>query len=128
MPAGAIAPAARTWFIVAVVLGLLNAAVGAAYYLRIVAAMYFRAPPAAPAPAAPSGRGPRLAALACTALVLAIGFYPRPWITAAGTAAEPGPAGGDVKRSAARRRGTLGAQSPTALARKAVAGPAFVVQ
>ena len=58
-----VAPAAgdsshlRTWFIAAAVMGLLNAAVAAAYYLRIVAAMYFRPLAAAPAPGAAPARG-----------------------------------------------------------------------
>ena len=88
VPAGGAPAGARAWFITAAVLGVLNAAVGAAYYLRIVAAMYFREPAAAPA--APPSAGPRLAAIVCTALVLAIGFYPPPWIAAAGAATGAG--------------------------------------
>ncbi len=88
VPAGGVSANARAWFIAAAVLGLLNAAVGAAYYLRVVAAMYFREPLAAHG--ARPAAGPRLAAIACAALVLAIGFYPRPWIAAAGTATGAG--------------------------------------
>ena len=84
VPAGGVSANARAWFIAAAVLGLLNAAVGAAYYLRVVAAMYFREPLAAHG--ARPAAGPRLAAIACAALVLVIGFYPQPWIAAAGTA------------------------------------------
>ena len=46
--------------------------------------MYFREPLAAHG--ARPAAGPRLAAIACAALVLVIGFYPQPWIAAAGTA------------------------------------------
>ncbi len=43
------APAARWWFVAGAIIGVLNAAVAAAYYLRIVAVMYFRTPLATPA-------------------------------------------------------------------------------
>jgi NADH-quinone oxidoreductase subunit N len=88
VPAVGASASGRAWFIAAAVLGLLNAAVGAAYYLRVVAVMYFREPLAAHG--ARTAAGPRLAAIACAALVLAIGFYPRPWIAAAGTATGAG--------------------------------------
>jgi NADH:ubiquinone oxidoreductase subunit 2 (subunit N) len=52
----------------------LNAAIAAAYYLRIVSVMYFQAP-AAPVPAA-GGPSARLAALACAALVILVGALP----------------------------------------------------
>jgi NADH-quinone oxidoreductase subunit N len=86
VPADAGSAGARAWFIAAAVLGVLNAAVAAAYYLRIVAAMYFRAPSAAPD--ARGAGGPGLAAVVCAALVLVIGFYPRPWIAAADAPAD----------------------------------------
>ena len=64
------------WFLGLAIVGVLNAAVAAAYYLRIVAVMYFRAPLATPR--AEGGRGPWLTALACALIVLGIGFYPGP--------------------------------------------------
>jgi NADH-quinone oxidoreductase subunit N len=71
----------RPWFIALAVIGVLNAAVAAFYYLRIVAAMYFRPPLATPR--AEGGRGAWLAALVCALLVLALGIYPRPLVDAA---------------------------------------------
>ena len=67
------------WFIGLAIVGVLNAAVAAAYYLRIVAVMYFRTPLATPQ--AQGGRGAWWAAVLCALLVIAIGnvFYPVPW-------------------------------------------------
>jgi NADH-quinone oxidoreductase subunit N len=64
------------WFLTLAVIGVLNAAVAAFYYLRIVAAMYFRDPLATPR--AEGGRGAWAAALLCTLFVLAVGVYPGP--------------------------------------------------
>jgi NADH-quinone oxidoreductase subunit N len=64
------------WFLVLAVVGVLNAAVSAAYYLRIIGAMYFRDAGPAPAPAE-GGLGAKLATLACGLLVLGIGLGPR---------------------------------------------------
>jgi NADH-quinone oxidoreductase subunit N len=64
------------WFTVLAVIGVINAAISAGYYLRIVSVMYFRAPLATPK--AQGGAGAWYAALACAALVVAIGFYPGP--------------------------------------------------
>jgi NADH-quinone oxidoreductase subunit N len=55
---------------------VLNAAVAAYYYLRIVAVMYFRTPLATPK--AEGGAGPLAAAVAAAVLVVAIGILPRP--------------------------------------------------
>jgi NADH-quinone oxidoreductase subunit N len=63
------APDARWWFVGAAVLGVLNAAAAAAYYLRVVAVMYFRTPLATPR--AEGGRGALAAAVLCAALVVA---------------------------------------------------------
>ncbi|MCI0358678.1 MAG: NADH-quinone oxidoreductase subunit N, partial [Planctomycetaceae bacterium] len=73
------------WFTLLVVLGVLNAAVAAAYYLRIVAVMYFQ--PASAQPPAAGGWGALAATLACSALVVGIGVFPRPAVDAA-TAAQ----------------------------------------
>jgi NADH-quinone oxidoreductase subunit N len=66
----------RTLFLVLAVVGVLNAAVSAAYYLRIVAVMYFRSPLGTPP--AEGGRGPWLAAFVCCLLTLGIGLFPGP--------------------------------------------------
>ncbi len=66
----------RPWFIGLAVIGVLNAAVAAYYYLRIVSLMYFRESLAAPR--AEGGRGACLAALLCSLAVLVLGFYPGP--------------------------------------------------
>jgi len=70
---GAPAPE-QVWFIILAVIGVLNAAVAAAYYLRIVAAMYFRAPLATAR--AEGGPGAALAAIACALLVVGLGCSP----------------------------------------------------
>jgi NADH-quinone oxidoreductase subunit N len=64
----------RVWFVGLAILGVLNAAVAAAYYLRIVAVMYFHEPSAAPPPE--GGRGAWIAAVVCSLVVVAIGVYP----------------------------------------------------
>ena len=56
---------------------MLNAAVAAAYYLRIVAVMYFRTP-VGHAPAPRAARGAWWAAVACAVLVVGVGVYPGP--------------------------------------------------
>ena len=66
----------RPWFIALAVIGVLNAAVAAYYYLRIVSLMYFRAPLAALR--AEGGRGAYVAALLCSLAVLVLFFYPAP--------------------------------------------------
>lgn len=74
-----------TWFLVLAVVGMLNAAISAAYYLRIISVMYFRDADR-PVPAE-GGLGPKAAALVCAALVLWIGFRPGALSRAAGGAA-----------------------------------------
>ncbi len=66
----------RIWFTALAVIGVLNAAVAAYYYLRIVGLLYFREPLAASR--AEGGAGAYVAALVCTVAVLAFGFYPAP--------------------------------------------------
>jgi len=68
----------RPWFIALAVIGVVNAAIGAAYYLRIVSTMYFREP--LTTPRAEGGPGPWLAAVGCSLVVLALGIFPRPLI------------------------------------------------
>jgi NADH-quinone oxidoreductase subunit N len=62
------------WFLALALVGVLNAAISAAYYLRIVGVMYFRG-----AESVPEGRGGAGAAVAtalCTLAVLGIGAFP----------------------------------------------------
>jgi NADH-quinone oxidoreductase subunit N len=60
------------WFVALAAIGVVNAAVAAAYYLRIVAVMYFRTPLATPR--AEGGAGAWWAAVACALLVIGIGL------------------------------------------------------
>jgi NADH-quinone oxidoreductase subunit N len=62
------------WFALLAVAGALNAAVAAAYYLRIVSVMYFQAT-AAPIAAA-GGSLARVAAVICALLVVGVGAWP----------------------------------------------------
>jgi NADH-quinone oxidoreductase subunit N len=62
------------WFTILAVAGALNAAIAAAYYLRVIAVMYFQ-PPAAPVMAA-GGRAAPFAAVLCAVLVVGIGAWP----------------------------------------------------
>jgi NADH-quinone oxidoreductase subunit N len=62
----------QTWFIVLAVIGALNAAVAATYYLRVVAAMYFLPP--AKEPRAEGGGAVRTAGGLCLVAVLVIGL------------------------------------------------------
>jgi NADH-quinone oxidoreductase subunit N len=64
----------RWCFVAAAIVGVLNSAVAAAYYLRIIAVMYFRTPLATPR--AEGGAGAWWAAAVCTLLLLIVGVYP----------------------------------------------------
>jgi NADH-quinone oxidoreductase subunit N len=75
------------WFVGAAILGVLNSAVAAAYYLRIVAVMYFRTPLATPQ--AQGGAGAWWAAAACALLLIGIWFYPGPLLRETGNASFP---------------------------------------
>ncbi len=66
----------RPWFIALAIIGVLNAAVAAYYYLRIISLMYFREPLATLR--AEGGPGAYVAALLCSLAVLVLGFYPAP--------------------------------------------------
>lgn len=66
---------ADRWFVALAVIGVINAAVAAVYYLRLVVAMYLREPLAS---AKPSGHKAVMSAIvACALAVLAIGAWPR---------------------------------------------------
>ena len=62
------------WFAILAIVGAINAAIAAAYYLRIVAVMYFQ--PAAGPVAAGGGVAALFASVLCAALVLATGAWP----------------------------------------------------
>jgi len=69
--------AARPWFLAATIAGVLNAAVAAAYYLRVVGVMYFRGPASETIPTR-SGGSARWAGPVCAMLVTAAGLWPGP--------------------------------------------------
>ena len=64
----------QPWFTGLAIVGVLNAAIAAAYYLRVVAVMYFRTPLATPR--AEGGGGPWWAAVVCGLAVVLIGLFP----------------------------------------------------
>ncbi len=72
------------WFTLLGVIGVLNAAVAAAYYLRIVSVMYFQ--PTTSPPQAAGGIGALASTLLCAALVVVIGTFPRPVLDSASAA------------------------------------------
>jgi len=79
----------RPWLITLAVIGVLNSAISAAYYLRVVGVMFFRVPLAAP-PIHPRSKGARTVAVVCAVLtVVLIGLYPGLWM---GWANESSPA------------------------------------
>jgi NADH-quinone oxidoreductase subunit N len=69
----------QPWFLVLAIVGAVNAAIAAAYYLRVVGVMYFR-PPTAETEPPRGGIGALAAALACAGLVVAVGLFPGPAI------------------------------------------------
>jgi NADH-quinone oxidoreductase subunit N len=62
------------WFVGLSVAAVLNAAISAGYYLRVVAVMYFR--PSLSVPAAKGGAGAALVTVACAMLVIGVGANP----------------------------------------------------
>ena len=72
------------WFAILAIVAALNAAIAAAYYLRIVAVMYFQ--PLAQAVPAAGSRTAQFAALLCAALVVASGILPSRLLDAASLA------------------------------------------
>lgn len=72
------------WFLVLAIVGALNAAVAAAYYLRVVAVMYFRA--STGRTTAQGGLGSFAATTVCVVLVGLIGLMPGRWVSYSRTA------------------------------------------
>ncbi len=73
------------WFVALAIVGVVNAAISAGYYLRIVGVMYFR--PSLSVPEARGGSGPAWATAVCALVVLGIGCYPGPLVESAKRAA-----------------------------------------
>jgi NADH-quinone oxidoreductase subunit N len=82
----------QAWFVALAVIGVMNAAVAAAYYLRVVAVMYFRAPLAVRK--AEGGAGPWCAAVACSILVIVLGLWPGPLMRESNCASPTAAVGG----------------------------------
>lgn len=72
----------RPWFLGLAIIAVLNAAIAAAYYLRVIGAMYFRSPEKQTAEAE-RAFGPAVAMAICVILTLGIGFLPGRFIEAA---------------------------------------------
>jgi NADH-quinone oxidoreductase subunit N len=83
------------WYRVLAVVMAVNAAVGAVYYLRLLGAMYLRAP-LKPVERT-GGWGPLAAAVVCTVGTVALGVYPRPLAEAVRAAAPAKPAAAPAK-------------------------------
>ncbi len=93
-----------TWFVVLAVVGVLNAAAAAAYYLRIIGTMYFQEP-GPEADQVESGGGAPLAAWGAVALVVLLGLVPRLGLSGAsraGAALQAAAAAAPVSRVAAQ--------------------------
>lgn len=64
------------WYLVLAIIGALNAAIAAAYYLRVVGVTFFSS--AEGDLGSPRISGSVVAAVACASMVLVLGFYPAP--------------------------------------------------
>ena len=93
--------ATGNWFWVLLVVAALNAAIAAAYYLRVIATMYFLEPkPTAQPRYLPAGSfGPGLSAILCAALIV-LGIVPGRLIEGAFNAAASASSPHDVTREA----------------------------
>jgi NADH-quinone oxidoreductase subunit N len=74
------------WFLALAIVGAVNAAISAGYYLRVVGVMYFRK--AQLAPEAGGGAGAACAIAICALLVLGIGLNPGPLVERANRASQ----------------------------------------
>lgn len=72
----------QRWFFALAIIAVVNAAIAAAYYLRVVAVMYFARPAAHPARSA-GHAAPLYGMVACLLLVIAAGLLPGPIMQAA---------------------------------------------
>jgi NADH-quinone oxidoreductase subunit N len=80
-PPAAAGPSISVWMIILVVAGALNAAIAVAYYLRVVAVMYFATPQREHR--AEGGWGAQVAMCAAALSVLLVGFFPSRFSSAA---------------------------------------------
>jgi NADH-quinone oxidoreductase subunit N len=76
----------RGWFLALAIVGAINAAIAAAYYLRVISVMYFR--PAKSAAPLLSSYGAFASMLVCALAVVAIGVYPGPLVGQSSRATE----------------------------------------
>jgi NADH-quinone oxidoreductase subunit N len=76
----------RPWFISLAVIGVLNAAVAAAYYLRVIGLVYFRSPVSQLK--AQGGNGACAAMLISAVLVVLLGCYPAPLVDGSNAASQ----------------------------------------
>jgi NADH-quinone oxidoreductase subunit N len=74
------------WFLMLAIVGAINAAIAAAYYLRVVAAMYFQ--PAGQSLPAQGGIGSYASMFVATLLVVLVGLLPRAGLLSARTAGQ----------------------------------------
>ena len=72
-----------SWFVVLAVGGAINAAIAAAYYLRVVSVMYFRSRTAGNATT--DQFGATTAMFACAVLLVSVGVFPRAAVNASRT-------------------------------------------
>jgi NADH-quinone oxidoreductase subunit N len=100
-------PHIGNWFLALAVIGVLNATVAAGYYLRVVAAMYFRDPISSPVSS--GGLGAALAAGLCALLVVLVGLVPTPLASRSSDAgvALRSPASGGTEQVSATSRAAL---------------------
>ena len=74
------------WFVGLAIIGVVNAAIAAAYYLRIVAVMYFRS--GEETEAGPVRSASALVTAFCALLVVGLGVYPGPLVDSSQAAAK----------------------------------------
>ena len=83
-------PAVQNWLAVAAAVCVVNSAVAAIYYLKVVAVIFFRTPLGTPQIESES-EGPFLAALCSALLIVGVGLYPGPGVNLAWVNALPWP-------------------------------------
>lgn len=76
------------WFIVLAVVGVVNAAIGAAYYLRLIATMFFPTDESSVATVRQGVVGAAVAMVVCAAFIVGTGVFPGRMITATVSAAQ----------------------------------------
>ena len=68
----------RTWFLILAIAGAVNAAIAAAYYLRVIAVMFFRSAQADLTVGRAGGAG--VSAALCAIFVTLVGILPGQWL------------------------------------------------